>query len=91
MADALQAPEIDTTKQAAPTNAEAWCAREERGRWRTAAKEHGCDHFWSSACLGNGLIAKGDRYFDTELLREYTKGPIPFRCCATCAAAPESR
>lgn len=61
-----------------------------KGRWRTARKNYECEHFWSKKCHGDGRIYRGSTYFDTEELREWTKGPIFYRCCAACALTDES-
>jgi hypothetical protein len=67
------------------TNAKRFQRDAGKGLWRNARKEHGCDRFFQRTCRGDGLIRKGDAYFDTEELREWTKGPIFYRVCSTCA------
>ncbi len=56
---------------------------EHGGQWRTARVEHVCNKYFGP-CRGDGKIHKGDRYLDTHDLRDFTKGPIPYRACKVC-------
>jgi len=54
------------------------------GQWRTARVEHRCDSYFGQ-CYGEGKIRKGERYLDTHDMKEFTKGPVPYRACGACA------
>lgn len=79
-ADMRRRPPLQYVQQ---TNAERHIA-DHGGQWRVARKDHRCDRYFGP-CQGDGTIHKGERYFDTHDLREYTKGPVPYRVCCACA------
>lgn len=67
------------------TRAERWIATEEKGRFRRARKTRRCQHYWDTACQGNGQIEAGQPYFDLQELDGYAGGFSTFCCCSACS------
>ncbi len=57
-----------------------------QGRLTTASKEWPCQHYWNSACVGNGIIAAGEKYIALAVKPPGMSYPTTIRCCAACAA-----
>jgi len=65
------------------------CVGGVEGKVCMARKQHTCDHYFSHACAGSGVIAKGSLYFTP--FGDFHDAFHPYRVCAACYVAVNDR